>query len=454
MVLDDDRARTRHLLRRAGFGASANELDEYVALGYSGAVDRLLNPLSLPDDLDVRGASLNADPSKLVDLQRLWLFRMANTKRPLQEKLALFWHGLFATANRKVNSPQLMWRQYQLFLAHGLGSFGELLLSVSQDPAMLIWLDGNANRRAAPNENFGRELLELFTMGIGTYTEDDVKAAARAFTGWFVKGERDNMNKLVGGTFAFTPQQHDGGSKTFLGETGNWNGDDILRIIVRQPACATFIARRLFAYFVWDQPTDATVRPFADLLMATNFDIRATLRAIFLAPEFHSAAAYRAKVKSPAELVAGTMRLLGVPVPTRETVFGLAKMGQELFNPPNVGGWPSGRGWISTSSLLERFNFTNRLITARGSAKDPTTFDPATPLGGRQYATAAELVDYVLELFVDGDATAEQRVALIDYLERDERGRRVAFTMNARTLDSKVRGLLHLTMSTAQYQLN
>lgn len=454
MVLDDDRARVRHLLRRAGFGASANELDEYVALGYGGAVDRLLTPLSVPDDLDAGAAALKTDPSKLIDLQQLWLFRMANTKRPLQEKLALFWHGLFATANRKVNSPQLMWRQYQLFLDHGLGSFGELLLGVSRDPAMLIWLDGNANRRAAPNENFGRELLELFTLGIGAYTEDDVKAAARAFTGWFVKGERDGMNKLVGGTFAFAPGQHDGGSKTFLGETGNWNGDDILRIIVRQPACATFIARRLFAYFVWDQPAEATVRPFADLLMATGFDIRATLRAIFLSPEFNSAAAYRAKLKSPAELVAGTMRVLGVRVPTRETVLGLSKMGQELFNPPNVGGWTGGRAWISTSSLLERFNVTNRLITSRGGVNDPTSFDLAGLLGGRQYATAAELVDYVLDLFVDGDATAGQRAALIDYLERDDRGRPVAFAMNARTLDSRVRGLLHLTMSTAQYQLN
>lgn len=454
MVLDNERARIKHLLRRAGFGATASELDAYAALGFAGTVDRLLDPLSVADDLEQRQAGLQTDPSKLVDIQLLWLYRMATTKRPLQEKMALFWHGLFATANRKVNSPPLMWRQYQLFLDRGLGNFGDLLLGVSRDPAMLIWLDGNANRRAAPNENYGRELLELFTLGIGNYAEVDVKAAARAFTGWFVKIERDSMKKPIGATFAFAPQQHDGGTKTFLGETGTWNGDDILRIILRQPACATFIARRLFAFFVWDQPAAATVQPFAEVLLSTNYDLRATLRAIFLSPEFIAPAAFHAKLNGPVELAVTTLRALGIQVPPRDMVFSLAKMGQELFNPPNVGGWPNGRGWISTSSLLERFNLTNRLITARGGANGVTSFDPASLLGGRQFATAAELVDYVLDLLVDGEATSGQRAALIGYLERDDRGQPVAFSMNARTLDSKVRGLLHLTMSTAQYQFS
>jgi uncharacterized protein (DUF1800 family) len=454
MSLDNDRSRIAHLLRRAGFGAGDAELNDYLALGFQGAVDRLLNPEQVADDLDQRVAALNLDPSKLVSIQYQWLYRMVNTKRPLQEKLTLFWHGHFATAISKVASPQLMWQQNQLFRDKGLGSFYDLTLAVSQDPAMLIWLDGITNRKAAPNENYGRELMELFTLGIGNYTEDDVKAAARAFTGWFFKAERDpDKKRIVSAEFQFNPRQHDETAKTFLGQTGNWNGDDVIRIILQHPASARFVTRKLFSFFVWDNPDDATIQPFADVYTQSKYDIRATLRAIFLSPQFLSPQAYHAKIKAPAELVAGALRTLGVTTPPPAAILSLQKMGQELFNPPNVGGWTSGPGWISTSSLLERFNFVNRVITTRGG-KSVQPFDPNALLAGKDLTTADQLADYFAGLLLDGDLAPDQRAALVGYLDRDAQGQTAPFTLTPQTLDGKVRGLIHLTMAAPQYQLS
>jgi uncharacterized protein (DUF1800 family) len=452
------RARMAHLLRRAGFGASAAELDEYLALGFEGAVERLLNPAATASpELDAALASLDLDPATnqtaFAMLQVEWFRRMVLTRSPLQEKMALFWHGHFATAQSKVNSPALMRRQCQLFLRLGLGNFQDLALGVAQDPAMLIWLDGNQNRAKAPNENWGRELLELFTLGIGNYTEGDVKAAARAFTGWFFQGERSagTGRQWISGQFAFDPKQHDTGQKTFLGQTGNWDGGDIIRIVLAQPACARFIATKLFSYFVWDAPDVATVAPFADALVRHNYDLRELLRMILLSPEFSSERAYRAKIKGPAEYVAGLLRTLGLTVPTRDTVQVARRMGQELFNPPNVGGWTSGLGWISPGSILERANYANKLVIARQSNANVSAFDPNTLLAGKSLATPEALVDHIVSLLLDGNATAEQRIALLGYLKVNEKGQPVNFTLDAKTLDSKVRGLIHLIAASPTY---
>lgn len=451
------RARIGHLLRRAGFGASEAELAEYEALGFEASVEHLLNPERVPDDLDTKVAALNLDLTVPASLVPYWLVRMINTKRPLQEKMSLFWHGHFATANAKVNSPQLMVMQYQLFNRLGLGNFADLVLAVSQDPAMLVWLDGNQNRKNAPNENYGRELLELFMLGIGNYTERDVVAAARAFTGWFFEARRDNPNnnRITGATFAFNERQHDAGSKTFLGQTGNWNGDDIIRIALGQPACARFIAGKLFGFFVWDDPDAATIAPFADAFVRSKYDLRETLRAILLSEQFSSERAYRAKTKSPAELVAGFLRSLGLGTPARDIATAMRRMGQELFNPPNVGGWTGGLGWIGPGTLLERANFANRVVTARqATPNSPTMFDPATLLSGKDLTTAEQLVDHLVGLLLDGEIGAAQRAALIAYLRRNDQGRSVTFTLDARTLDSKVRGLVHLIAAMPEYQLS
>jgi uncharacterized protein (DUF1800 family) len=455
------RARIAHLLRRAGFGGTAAELDEYQALGFAGAVERLLNPQTIAQpDLDARLAALDLDPATntnwFSDLQVEWFNRMLNTKRPLQEKLALFWHGHFATAQSKVNSAALMRQQYQLYLTLGLGNFQDLALGVAKDPAMLIWLDGNQNRVKAPNENWGREFLELFALGIGNYTEDDVKASARAFTGWFFTGDRSTANgkPYINGTFAFEPKQHDTGVKTFLGQTGNWDGGDIIRIVMANPACATFIARKLFGFFVWDSPDDATIAPFAAALVRQKFDLREMMRTILLSPEFSSERAYRAKIKGPVEFVAGLLRGLGVTTATRDTVTVARTMGQELFNPPNVGGWTSGLGWISPGGILNRANYANKIVTARTASAAVPAFDPNALIGGKNLTTPDALADYFINLLLDGLATAEQRAALIAYLARNDNGQPVTFALDAKTLDAKVRGLIHLVCSTPAYMLS
>ncbi len=455
------RARIAHLLRRAGFGGTTAELDEYQALGFEGAVERLLNPQALAQpELDARLAALDLDPATnptwFSDLQIEWFNRMIVTRHPLQEKMALFWHGHFATAQSKVFSAALMRGQYQLFLNLGLGNFQDLALGVAKDPAMLIWLDGNQNRAKAPNENWGREFLELFALGIGNYTEDDVKASARAFTGWFFTGARSvgNGKPYINGTFAFDAKQHDTGPKTFLGQTGAWDGGDIVRLVMANPACATFIARKLFSFFVWDGPDDATIAPFAAALVQKSFDLREMMRTILLSPEFSSERAYRAKIKGPVEFVAGLLRTLGITTATRDTVTVARTMGQELFNPPNVGGWTSGLGWISPGGILNRANYANKIATARTASATVPAFDPATLIGGKNLGTPDALADYFIALLLDGNATAEQRAALIAYLTRNDKGQTAPFALDAKTLDSKVRGLIHLVCSTPAYMLS
>lgn len=462
------RAQIAHLLRRAGFGGTAAEIDEYQALGFAGAVERLLHPEQIAQpELD---ASLNtlvldpaANPLPFPQLQIEWFNRMLATKRPLQEKMALFWHGHFATANSKVNSPFLMRKQYQLFLSQGLGNFRDLVVGVSKDPAMLIWLDGNQNRAKAPNENYGRELLELFVLGIGNYTENDVKAAARAFTGWFFEGERSTGagKQFIGGEFAFQEKQHDKNPKTFLGQTigppanGDWLSDGlaIIDTALKQPACARFIAGKLFSFFVWDAPDPATLAPFA-ASFAKDFDLRALMRALLLSPEFSSARAYRAKAKGPVEYVAGLLRALGVSNATRDTVASARQMGQELFNPPNVGGWPSGLGWVSAGGVLARTNYANKVVTARQTNANIVALDPAKLLNGKNLTTPEQIVDYFIALLLDGNIAPEQRTALVNYLRLNDKGQPITFTLDAKTLDSKVRGLIHLVASTSAYQLS
>jgi uncharacterized protein (DUF1800 family) len=411
----------------------------------------------VPDDLDTKLAALNLDLTMNASLPVYWLFRMINTKRPLQEKMTLIWHDHFATALSKVKSPQLMLLQHQLFLQRGLGSFYDLALGVSQDPAMLVWLDGNENRKKAPNENYGRELLELFMLGLGNYTEADVEAAARAFTGWFFEAERDNTQnkRITSAKFAFNERQHDFGAKTFLGQTGNWNGDDIIRIALAQPACARFVAGKLFVALVWDNPDAATIAPFADRFAQSKYDIRALVRAILLSEQFSSDRAYRATTKNPTEFVAGFLRTLGHAIPARDFTTYMRRMGQELFNPPHVGGWPSGLAWIGPGTMLERANFVNRVVTARQvSNNNPVAFDPAKLIAGKNLTTPEQLVDHFVRLMLDGSITPEQRKALIAYLSLNDKGQPAPFTLDARTIDSKLRGLIHLVAATPEYQLN
>src|SRR5262249_40145507 len=338
-----DEIRLRHLLRRAGFGASAAELDQYRQLGVSGTVDRLVDYVAV--DNSALGRQLNQfnlDLTKRPDLERWWLLRMIYTARPLEERMTLFWHGMLTSALSKVGRPEPMLVQNNFFRAHALDRFPDILKGVSRDPAMMIWLDTASNRKGHPNENYPRELGGPFPPGCGNYPERDVRESARAFTGWVLRGDR----KAGQIEAVFVPRQHDDGSKTFLGHSGNFDGDAIVDLVVQQPASARFIAKKLFSFFAYPNPSDDVLQPLVAAYTASTSPFKAPVGPILTSTAFSSATASRALVKSPADLVAGTARALGQDTDAKGLPQMMAQMGQELFNPPNVAGWPGGPAWL------------------------------------------------------------------------------------------------------------
>ena len=377
-----------HLMRRAGFGANRDELERYAEKGYEATVEELLHPENAPpalDDLDLLGRyhagiySLMLLPSA----QTYYIHRMVHTRRPLEEKLGLFWHGVFATGYTKLNQPKQILRQIDMFRRYGLGSFRDLLTQLAKDPAMIFWLDNKDNHRYEPNENWGRELLELFSMGVGNYTEQDVFEASRAFTGWTMRNANLHTARVAQDSvepyarldwqFEYNEDDHDDTDKTFLGHTGNFNGDDIVDIVCRQEATARFLSRHLYNFFVADEPQVPaweTVPPrdpqAIQTLMAeyfrSDYDIRCILRVLF-SSDFFKEAAFQ-KVKSPAELVAGAVRMAGTDaLPQVDDVANAAAtgdMGQDLLDPPSVEGWHTGVEWLNTGSLVSRINFASK----------------------------------------------------------------------------------------------
>src|SRR5919197_3559011 len=355
-----------HLFRRAGFGATRDQLEAALARGYEATVEELLYPEKAPPleaDLIFRYYPDMKEARQIDPAQSLWVYHMINTQRPLEEKMALFWHHLLATGFAKLNHAKVMSNQVAMFRKHALGDFRTLLIELSKDPAMIFWLDNQENTTAVHNENYGRELLELFSMGIGNYTVDDVKNCARAFTGWTLKNPIPGAQPFgrFDWEFEFRPDLHDYGEKTFLGETGNFDGTDIIDIIVRQPAAAQFVARRLHNFFVSDVPDQQAIDQLADVYVKSQYNIREVMRALLMSDFFRSRKAYYAKVKSPAEHVIGIMRLVEVfQYPKwgiREIALECRYMGQDLMNPPSVEGWHTGKEWIDTGILVGRVNF-------------------------------------------------------------------------------------------------
>ena len=400
-----------HLMRRAGFGATHDELATLAARGYEATVEELLHP-EAQEDVDVEllyrfmpgyegalGPPIN---------QAEWVYRMINTKRPLEEKMALFWHQLFATGNSKVDNPPELTQQIVMFREFGMGSFRDLLVELARNPAMIFWLDNNGNHMGAINENWGRELLELFSMGVGNYSEDDIKEASRAFTGWTIgpKIPRNPLGRFYW-SFEYRPEDHDGGEKTFLGNTGNFDGEDIIDIVVKQPASARFLARHLYNFFVADEPqvpswniTPPNDPAAIDALIATynetGGNVRAMLRTLFNS-EFFKEARF-SRVKSPAELVIGTAKLAGNfqgPRPgLNQLAFECAYQGQELLNPPSVESWHTGAEWIDGGALVRRVNFAAGLL---GDTSLPGVQSIIANLRERGAMTPAQLVEACLE---------------------------------------------------------
>ena len=370
----DKLALVAHLMRRAGFGATRSELEGHLSSSYEALVEDLLHPDRLPE---VEEDVLSRYYPELTSFDAVttwasrWMYRMVNTQRPLEEKMALFWHHVFATGWGKSEHGPSSVLQIETFRRVGRSDLRQILLALSTDPAMIDWLDNNENHSAEPNENYGRELLELFSMGVGNYTESDIKMAARAFTGWtFTQPIPLYPYGHYAASFVYREEDHDDSEKSFLGETGRFNGEDIIDIIARQPAAARFIARHLYSFFVADEPqvpawSDKEPRdPEAiEMLMAayldSDADMRSILRVLFNS-EFFKRAQFQ-KVKSPTELVVGTLKLAGAH---RTPAEGLADlnasstlMGQQLMTPPTVEGWHTGKEWINGGTLNRRVNF-------------------------------------------------------------------------------------------------
>ena len=428
---DNDIALMGHLMRRAGFGATREEIEARAAKGYEATVEELLNPegQEAVDPLELqRYQGWTWKPGTVQGMGAAeWMYYLLNSKRPLEEKMTLFWHQVFATGVSKVDHYDELNDQIILFREHGLSNYKQLLLALSRDPAMLYWLDNNENHKDAVNENWGRELLELFTMGVGNYTEVDVRECSRAFTGWTItpKLARFPMGRFDW-FFQYKEEDHDDTEKTFLGETGNFDGEDILNIVCQQPATAEFIARHLYNFFVADEaqvPAWAVTPPkdqdaielLADTLMESDYDIRATLKVLFNSDFFKNARF--ARLKSPTEVVVGTLRLVGgaeFPAPglgdlSRQPCY----MGQDLLNPPSVEGWHTGVEWINSGSLMRRVNFTADLI---GDTQRPGIQTMIDRLKGQNATSPEQLVDSCLDLLGPLEVADESRKELVAFV--------------------------------------
>ena len=439
-MAQEDVALMAHLLRRAGFGASRDEIEAKAAQGFDKTVEEFLNPSSQPqleEDLMFRLQPAWYQAAAIESNVQLWMHRMINSPRQLEEKMALFWHAIFCAGHSKIDSGQEMGTMVAMFREHGMGNFRNLLYRLSTNPGMVYYLDNSESHKVALNENYGRELLELFSLGVGmdegfNYSEDDVKACAQAFTGWNVAPAFPPFPfGRSPWEFRYDPADHDDGEKTFLGETGRWNGDDILDIICKQPATARFISRHMYNFFVADEPQIPAWRltpPRDTELLKTmekayfdsGYDITAMLRVMFTSESFKSESVRYAKVKSPAEMVAGTMRLVEDHREIKPGLFELSLepryMGMDLMNPPTVEGWHTGREWIDSGTLVERINYASDLL---GNTDLPGVRSLVNRLKARGATLSPEsFVDGCLDLIGPMVVDNETRNELVAHTQR------------------------------------
>ncbi|MDN3587452.1 DUF1800 domain-containing protein [Pedobacter aquatilis] len=376
----DNFSKVKHLYSRAGFGISYRDLQKLSRKSYEKVVDNLLKTPKEQDEITLIDTS--ASKQKMLmqaglyakkdltdeekkqrqeivrmqnersrDLNIAWVEKMINTSTPLREKMTLFWHGHFACRS---NNPMFAQQLNNIQRANGLGSFKTLLVEVSKSPAMLQYLNNQQNRKGKPNENFARELMELFTLGRGNYTEQDIKESARSFTGWMY--DKD-------GSFVFRQNLHDAQPKTFFGKTGNFDGENIIDIILEKPQTALFVSQKIYKFFVNDVPNEAHIKDLADTFFKSGYDISAMMKKMFTADWFHSPENVGTKIKSPAEFLVGLSREFYVTYNKPQVLIQLqSSLGQYLFNPPNVAGWPGGQSWIDSSSLMLRMRIPSLVL--------------------------------------------------------------------------------------------
>lgn len=487
-----------HLLNRAGFGGTPSEIEKLRRLGPEKAVDFLVDYEKIPDETptpswakpgqgpfkagdafrefarQMREAKTEEDRKRIdaerrkrqqeeqrkeitrvLELRGWWLERMVQGARPLQEKLTLFWHGHFATSALKVRNAYFMYLQNETFRQHASGNWLELLTAMAKDPAMLIWLDQAQSRKEHPNENFAREVMELFALGEGHYTEKDVTEAARALTGFSLSRETQE--------FMYRPYFHDNGTKTVLGQTGELDGYDVLKIIVAEAQAARFISWKLWKFFGNEEPPQGLIDALADSFRKNGNNFKPLLKTLFRSEEFYADSVIRSQVKSPTQWLVGTVKLLQRELPPALVSSQLMRnLGQELFTPPNVKGWDGGLSWITTNNLLARYNEAAMLVFLKG------TIPPDAQ--NRAFRFAQERANNMLNRMPEVDVTkilsADQRqnkAALIPALEKHflasrlkEKQRQVLTNYldgRGELDDDDIRHAIRLLMSTPEYQL-
>ncbi|HMF15493.1 MAG TPA: DUF1800 domain-containing protein [Gemmataceae bacterium] len=478
-----------HLFRRAGFGANLEQLRDAVRSGFPTTLERVLKGAPGADQrtnfLDSVGERV-ARKSNIYELRGWWLYAMLHTLHQLREKTTLFWHNHFVSSIAKVHRAELMFKQNRLLRQHALGKFGPFLLAVSKDPAMLVYLDSNSNVKGRPNENYAREVMELFSLGVGNYTEQDIREAARAFTGWHSDGDE----------FEFAAALHDDGPKSIFGKTGNWNGDDVLRFCLEKQCAASFLVRKLYRFFVGEahDPPEMLLEPLANQFRKSEYDVALLVRTILGSRHFFSEHAYRQRIKSPVEFAVGAVLAAASPAALAEgrvaqegLINRTDSMGQPLFAPPNVKGWPGGKNWLNTSTVLARHNFaldissanlpigrrppTNRFeeievqveedsfqaenAAKAGQGKAATANKPRpAPSPALDIAAAvqrekpekpAQLVQLLLELLLQGEIEKEARTKLEKFVaDGNPEGPALAW---------RIRDAAHAIMTVPEYQL-
>jgi uncharacterized protein (DUF1800 family) len=425
-----------HLYRRATFGAPHEELRQAVERDYPATLQRILEgegPVGDFDDL-IRSTGENVAKQNNISTFQLrgwWLYAMLRSPHPLREKMTLFWHNHFVSSDAKVQSTVKMYHQNQLLREHALGKFEPFVQAVSKDAAMLVYLDSNSNIKGKANENYARELMELFTLGVGNYTETDVREAARGFTGWHTDDDK----------FEFNLKYHDMGTKTVLDQTGEWNGDDIVRIVLRQPVAATYITRKLYRFFVSENavPPPELLKPLADQFRASGYDIAALVGTILRSRHFFSSYAYRQRIKSPVEYVVGAVKDVSkqdqIEIP--DLVTRLEAMGQNLLAPPNVKGWEGGKSWLNSATVLARHNFAQRLTS--GEVR------PEERLLNEKITDPDRIISVLAEMLLQNDLNENARVKLTQFVSEGH--------PEGNALGSRVRETIHAMMTMPDYQL-
>ncbi|MCG3138014.1 MAG: hypothetical protein HJJLKODD_01870 [Phycisphaerae bacterium] len=490
-----DEAAVVHLLRRAAFEGTPAEIEKLKALSLEEAVDYLIDYEKQPDLTEqpvldpklseapprdwlkqqdettrqlYRQTRRMTDHAQLERIRMWWLDRMIRSPRQLQEKMTLFWHGHFTSGYREVEHSYLMLQQNQLLRQYALGNYRELLLKISSDPAMLIYLDSFRNNKQHPNENFARELMELFTLGEGHYTEQDIKEAARAFTGWSLDEES--------GQFQFLRPLHDYDEKVFMEQRGPWNGGDIIDLILAQEQSAKFIVTKLWEFFCYAEPEREVVIGLANTLRKNKYELKPVIKQILMSKGFYSAQARGVQVKSPVQLAVGTLRLLGISNYDALMVNqALNQMGQQLFQPPNVKGWDGGPRWINTATVYLRYNFAGAAVKgyeAPAQLKEmmkmkegveqfefmmpePRSQVGQPPLDMQQLLVMngvshpKEAVEFFINRLLAVPLSSEARDQLVSYLQQDKK----KFDASSEDTAQRLRTVVHLIMSTPEYQL-